>query len=164
MERNESKGGGMGPVVVFFVLWTILLILLGGLEVHADELSPSLRVQWTELEPPTSLTDRCRRVQLAKKGTYNVEIQSPALTSGLWIENDTVDAHIVSRTVGIRFQVCRPGYVTVCETTPSALGPVDFSVDEEEDPLEVVVDEDPIRIELCDPFADLLETQVDIDP
>ena len=176
------KSRSMRPVCMYFVLMAILIAILNGLDAHgmdatlgsqsmvpAFDLSPGMRVQWSETEAPGSFTDRCQSVELSKKGRYKVEIQSPSLSSGLWIETDTVEAHVVARTVGIRFRVCRSGYVTICETTAAALGPVALSVVEEEpDPLEVLVDEDPFRIDLCDPWAfealgTLLETVVDMD-
>lgn len=177
MKPDLFKGNSMRPVYALFVLLAVF-ILIGVLDAYAApfdtqtvpsfELEPGMRVGWTENEPPTSLTDRCQSVHLAKAGAYKVEIQSPALASGLWIENDTAEAHLIARTVGVRFQVCRPGFVTVCELSSSALGPVEMSVDEDPDPLEVIVDEDPFRIDLCDPWLDSLEarleTMVDEDP
>lgn len=155
MESKDSRGNGMAKVYAVFVLWTVLIMLLSDLQqVHAAELEPGLRAQWTEQAPPMSLTDRCQSVKLDKKGRYKVEIQSPALSSGLWIENHTADARVLTRSVAIHFEVCRPGHVIVCETTPSALGQVDLSVEEEDpDPLEVLVDEDPLRIDLCGPWT-----------
>lgn len=160
------------PEYVFLCLAATLVWLLAGLEVRGQELESSalvsvvkmdrpsnplaegMRLRWMETEPPKTLIDRCTRVEVPRKGHFRVEMESTVMPSGLWVDDDSVRAHVVGRTVGVRFAVCRAGFVTVCETSTSALGPVVLSLLEEEpDPLEQIVDEDPIRIDRCNPQA-----------